>query len=59
MAKPESTADTDAVILIDGSSYLYRAYHSLPPLTTSNGQPTPAVRWVTTMVLRILEDLPN
>ena len=34
MAKPESTADTDSVILIDGSSYVYRAYHALPPLTT-------------------------
>ena len=59
MAKPESTADTDSVILIDGSSYLYRAYHALPPLTTSTGQPTGAVRGVTTMVMRILEDHPN
>ena len=59
MAKPESTADTDSVILIDGSSYVYRAYHALPPLTTSNGQPTGAVRGVTTMVMRILEDHPN
>jgi DNA polymerase-1 len=59
MAKPESTADTDSVILIDGSSYVYRAYHALPPLTTSNGQPTGAARGVTTMVMRILEDHPN
>lgn len=59
MAKPESTADTDSVILIDGSSYVYRAYHALPPLTTSTGQPTGAVRGVTTMVMRILEDHPN
>ena len=59
MAKPESTADTDSVILIDGSSYVYRAYHALPPLTTSSGQPTGAVRGVTTMVMRILEDHPN
>ena len=44
MAKPESTADSDSVILIDGSSYVYRAYHALPPLTTSSGQPTGAVR---------------
>jgi DNA polymerase-1 len=59
MAKPDSTADTDSVILIDGSSYVYRAYHALPPLTTSTGQPTGAVRGVTTMVMRILEDHPN
>ena len=59
MAKPESTSDTDPVILIDGSSYVYRAYHALPPLTTSSGQPTGAVRGVTTMVMRILEDHPN
>ena len=59
MAKPESITDNDSVILVDGSSYIYRAYHALPPLTTSSGQPTGAVRGVTTMVMRILEDHPN
>ena len=59
MAKPESTSDNDSVILVDGSSYVYRAYHALPPLSTSTGQPTGAVRGVTTMVMRILEDHPN
>ncbi|MDA9636884.1 DNA polymerase I [SAR86 cluster bacterium] len=59
MAKPESTSDNDSVILVDGSSYVYRAYHALPPLTTSSGHPTGAVRGVTTMVMRILEDHPN
>ena len=59
MAKPESTSDNDSVILVDGSSYVYRAYHALPPLTTSTGQPTGAVRGVTTMVMRILEDHPD
>ena len=54
MAKPDSTTDSDSVILIDGSAYVYRAYHALPPLTTSNGHPTGAVRVVTTMVMRIL-----
>ena len=43
MAKPESITDNDSVILVDGSSYIYRAYHALPPLTTSSGQPTGAV----------------
>ena len=59
MAKPESTTDNDSVILVDGSSYVYRAYHALPPLSTSTGQPTGAVRGVTTMVMRILEDHPD
>ncbi len=59
MAKPESTSDNDSVILVDGSSYIYRAYHALPPLSTSTGQPTGAVRGVTTMVMRILEDHPD
>ena len=59
MVKPESTTDNDSVILVDGSSYVYRAYHALPPLSTSTGQPTGAVRGVTTMVMRILEDHPN
>ncbi len=59
MVKPESTSDNDSVILVDGSSYVYRAYHALPPLSTSTGQPTGAVRGVTTMVMRILEDHPN
>ncbi len=59
MVKPESTSDNDAVILVDGSSYVYRAYHALPPLSTSTGQPTGAVRGVTTMVMRILEDHPD
>ncbi|ECG3907687.1 hypothetical protein EX966_23880, partial [Salmonella enterica subsp. enterica serovar Stanley] len=31
------------LILVDGSSYLYRAYHAFPPLTNSAGQPTGAM----------------
>ena len=53
MAKPENLDDNNSVILVDGSSYVYRAYHALPPLTTSTGQPTGAVRGVVTMVMRI------
>ena len=44
------------LILVDGSSYLYRAFHALPPLSTSNGEPTGAVRGVVNMVRRLLED---
>ena len=32
-----------AVIFVDGSSYLYRAFYALPPLTNSRGEPTGAV----------------
>ena len=47
------------IILVDGSWYLYRAYHALPPLMTSNKQPTGAVRGVVSMIKRILEEHPK
>ncbi len=42
--------------LIDGSGYLFRAYHALPPLSTSKGVPTGAVRGVASMLLRDLRE---
>jgi DNA polymerase-1 len=42
------------LLLVDGSSYLYRAFHALPDLRTSGGQPTGAIRGVLSM-LRVLE----
>lgn len=39
-----------AVVLVDGSSYLFRAFHALPPLTNSKGQPTGAVKGVINML---------
>ncbi len=44
------------VILVDGSSYLFRAYHALPPLTNSKGQPTGAIYGVMNMLRRLLKD---
>jgi len=44
------------LILVDGSSYLYRAYHALPPLTNSKGEPTGAVYGVVNMLRRLLAD---
>ncbi|MGJ3256627.1 MAG: DNA polymerase I, partial [Alcanivorax sp.] len=44
------------IILVDGSSYLYRAFHALPPLTTSSGQPTGAVRGVASMLRKLMKD---
>jgi len=41
--------------LVDGSSYLYRAFHALPSLTSGDGQPTGAIFGVANMVRRLLE----
>lgn len=42
------------LILVDGSSYLYRAYHAFPPLTNSNGEPTGAMYGVLNMLRSLL-----
>ena len=46
------------IVLVDGSSYLYRAYHALPPLTNSKGRATGAVKGVINMMRRLLKDYP-
>ncbi len=46
-------------ILIDGSSYLHRAYHALPPLSTSTGQPTWVIRGVVSMLKKIQKTYQN
>ena len=48
-----------ALILIDGSSYLFRAYHALPPLTYSKGLNTGAAKGVVGMVRRLVADYPG
>src|SRR6185312_9044994 len=46
--------------LVDGSSYLYRAFHALPDLRTSKGEPTGAIRGVVSMLRRlVLEEQPD
>lgn len=42
------------VMLVDGSSYLYRAFHALPPLTTSKGQPTGAIYGLINMLRKLI-----
>ena len=59
MAITESIETQDPIILVDGSSYLYRAYHALPPLLTSKNKPTGAIKGVISMIQRILIDHPN
>ncbi len=44
------------LVLIDGSSYLYRAFHALPALTNANGEPTGALHGVLTMILKLLRE---
>lgn len=44
------------LILVDGTSYLYRAYHALPPLSNSKGEPTGAVYGVISMLRKLLKD---
>jgi len=47
------------LILVDGSSYLYRAYHALPELKTSKGAPTGAVKGVINMIRKLHKDYPE
>ncbi|SFH54499.1 DNA polymerase I [Modicisalibacter xianhensis] len=51
-------ADTP-IVLVDGSSYLYRAFHALPPLTTSKGKPTGAVKGVLNMLKSLIKQYPD
>jgi DNA polymerase I len=44
------------LVLVDGSSYLYRAFHAMPNLTNSRGEPTGAVYGVTNMLRKLLND---
>jgi len=59
MEEIENLETQDPIILVDGSSYLYRAYHALPPLLTSNNKPTGAIKGVISMIQRILIDHPS
>ncbi len=53
------TKQQSPLVLVDGSSYLYRAFHALPPLTTSKGIPTGAVKGVINMLRRLRKDYPE
>ncbi|MEL6302593.1 MAG: DNA polymerase I [Pseudomonadota bacterium] len=47
---------TKKLLLVDGSSYLFRAFHALPPLTNSNGEPTGALHGVLNMLNKLIRD---
>ena len=58
-AKPDKAAkgkDPAPLVLVDGSSYLFRAYHALPDLRTSDDFPTGAVRGVIAMIRKLAKD---
>ena len=44
--RPRMFQKMPTLLLVDGSSYLYRAFHALPDLRNSQGQPTGAIRGV-------------
>lgn len=48
--------DSNTLYLVDGSSYLYRAFHALPNLTNSNGEPTGALLGVANMLRRLVRE---
>ena len=55
-AKPLMGNNERPFVLVDGSSYLYRAYHALPAFTSSKGEPTGAVLGVLNMLYKLLDD---
>ena len=52
-------ADSPTIVLVDGSSYLFRAFHAMPSLTTSDGEPTGAIRGVVNMLRRLRAEYPS
>ena len=50
---------TKKLVLVDGSSYLYRAYHAMPDLTTSSGETTGAIYGVINMLRRQMKEHPS
>ncbi len=54
-----TTTNAQKVILVDGSSYLFRAFHALPPLTNSKGNPTGAIKGVINMIRSLQKGYPD
>ena len=47
----------EQLVLIDGSGYIFRAFHALPPMTRADGTPVNAVYGFTAMVMKLVDDL--
>jgi DNA polymerase I len=52
----QSNSNTKKLVVVDGSSYLFRAYHALPPLTTSTGFPSGAMVGVVNMLKKLMQE---
>ena len=52
----EGTGRPARVFLVDGSGYIFRAYHALPPMNRRDGTPTNAVFGFCSMLMKLLED---
>ena len=52
-------ADSPIIVLVDGSSYLFRAFHAMPSFTNSDGEPTGAILGVVNMLRRLRADYPS
>jgi len=53
---PHATDRSRVLVLVDGSSYLYRAFNALPPLSNSRGEPTGALHGVASMLLKFVKE---
>jgi DNA polymerase-1 len=53
--KLPKAGDQDVVYVLDVSGYVFRAYHAIPPLSTSKGEPTHAVHGFTNMLLKLID----
>ncbi len=52
----QNSENAETLFLVDGSSYLYRAFHGLPQLTNSSGEPTGAILGVANMLKRLINE---
>ena len=58
MAAPSKLSSGDHLYLVDGSGYIFRAYHALPPLTRkSDGLPVGAVSGFCNMLVKLLDEM--
>ena len=55
----ESDSKQPTYVLVDGSSYLFRAYYALPDLRNSKGEATGAIRGVISMIKKLEKDFPE